>query len=517
MAFIQKQFSLNRKLYVAFIDNEKAFDSVNRSILWSTLLKNGINGKLYKSIMSMYECVKARVRCGSALTEYINCTSGVKQGDICSPVLFSLFINELTTEVIDAGRHGASFSKELLDIFILLLAADVVLIAETVVGLQNQLNILKRASSSLQLKVNLTKSNITVFRKGGYLAATERWFYDGSELAVVNVYKYLGIYFSTRLSFTYSCKCLTSKAKSTLLYVVRKLSLLQNDSLKLLLKIFDIQIQPIFQYGAEIWGLDAAAVQCDKFHQYALKKCLGVSLQTQNDIVYGETDRYPVSLTSAVKCIQYWLKLTRMNNERLPSKAYRMLDDLDERGKNNWVSNVRTKLFTYGFGNVWLSQGVGDSKSFIRCFRERLIDSRWQDWNKHVQTSDRFDLYRLINERHCLPSYISIDLNRRLKIPTTKFRFGVSDIAVHRLRFRHLDDCNLISPLCKGNREDEMHFVLVCPVLRDIREQFIPSKYFNTPSLFKLIMLKSSRHKHTVRQLTLYLHYAFKRRNVYMS
>ena len=83
MAFIQKQFSLNRKLYVAFIDYEKAFDSVNRSILWSALLKNGINSKLYKSIMSMYECVKARVRCGSALTEDINCTSGVKQDDIC--------------------------------------------------------------------------------------------------------------------------------------------------------------------------------------------------------------------------------------------------------------------------------------------------------------------------------------------------------------------------------------------------------------------------------------------------
>ena len=54
-----------------------------------------------------------------------------------------------------------------------------------------------------------------------------------------------------------------------------------------------------------------------------------------------------------------------------------MLVDLNERGKNNWVSNVRTKLSKYGFGNVWLSQAVGDSKSFIRCFRERLIDSRW--------------------------------------------------------------------------------------------------------------------------------------------
>ena len=49
---------------------------------------------------SMYNSVKVRVRSGSKLTDYIKCTVGVKQGDVCSPVLFSLFINELTLEVI---------------------------------------------------------------------------------------------------------------------------------------------------------------------------------------------------------------------------------------------------------------------------------------------------------------------------------------------------------------------------------------------------------------------------------
>ena len=55
----------------------------------------------------MYSNVKARVRCGDKLTDYVNCTAGVKQGDVCSPILFSLFINELALQVIDKGRHGA--------------------------------------------------------------------------------------------------------------------------------------------------------------------------------------------------------------------------------------------------------------------------------------------------------------------------------------------------------------------------------------------------------------------------
>ena len=48
LVLVQKQFSLNRKVYVAFIEF-----SINRKLLWSVLLKNGVNGKLYRCIKSM--------------------------------------------------------------------------------------------------------------------------------------------------------------------------------------------------------------------------------------------------------------------------------------------------------------------------------------------------------------------------------------------------------------------------------------------------------------------------------
>ena len=123
------------------------------------------------------------------MTNYINCTFGVKQGNVWSPVLFSLFINELVLEAVQNGRHGATFINDYFELFILLLADDVVLLSKTVIGLQTQLNSLQRASSSLRLKVNVSKSNIVVFRKGGYLGARGRWTYDSVVLPVVNVYK----------------------------------------------------------------------------------------------------------------------------------------------------------------------------------------------------------------------------------------------------------------------------------------------------------------------------------------
>ena len=134
------------------------------------------------------------------------------------------------------------------------MADDVVLLSETVIGLQTQLNSLQRASSSLQLNVNM--SNIVVFRKGGYLGARERWTYDSVVLPVVNVNKYLGVLFSTKLSFTASCYDLTSKAKNAVLCIMQKLRMLNNNSFELFLKLFDSQVQQslsmVVSYGVLI-------------------------------------------------------------------------------------------------------------------------------------------------------------------------------------------------------------------------------------------------------------------------
>ena len=148
---------------------------------------------------------------------------------------------------------------------------------------------------------------------------------------------------------------------------MQKLRMLNNNSLELFLKLFDSQVQPIAQYGAERWGLDIAAVHCEKVHLFALKKFLGIEMRTSNDLIYGETNSYPLFVNSAVRCIRYWSNLTRMDVSRLPFKAYRMLQELDARGKRNWVSNIRCKLNQFGFGYVWLNQGVEGIDSVFVC------------------------------------------------------------------------------------------------------------------------------------------------------
>ena len=58
----------------------------------------------------------------------------------------------------------------------MLFAEGVVLLSYTVIGLQQQLNILRDTAKKLGLVVNLHKSNVVVFRNGGHIASREKWF-----------------------------------------------------------------------------------------------------------------------------------------------------------------------------------------------------------------------------------------------------------------------------------------------------------------------------------------------------
>ena len=206
-----------------------------------------------------------------------------------------------------------------------------------------------------------------------------------------------------------------------------------------------------------------------------------------------------------------------MEGSRLPRKAYNMLYDLDVKGKENWATKVKGKLNELGLGFVWVNQGVGDIAWFLRDLRKRLLDSRWQDWDSHIIESSRFEMYRQFNSLHCVPTYIIMKMDRHLKFIMTKFRFGISDISVHRLRYKDVSSLELICPLCNGAPETDVHFVFNCPALDEIRNKFIPLKYRNHPSLFRLVLLMSSTHEVIVKQFAIYLYKAFKLRSIYCT
>ena len=294
LALVQKQLLNHFKLYVAFIDFKKAFDLADRQYLWSVLKKNGLTGKMYRAIKSMYTVVKARVRAGSDLTDTLFCPLGVKQGEVTSPILFSFLINELANDIQTSGKHGIRLSPEdVSEILILLFADDVTLLSYSVIGLQKQLNILKDTANRLGLYVNFDKSKIVIFRNGGYISSKEKWSYDGQKLEIVNCYKYLGVIFSSGLTFSYALEDMALRARKAIFCILKLLWTIGDQSPSLFFKLFDCQVQPMLTYGAEVWGLMVDHKIIERIHTFAIKRLLNVSIKTPNALVYAETGRYP--------------------------------------------------------------------------------------------------------------------------------------------------------------------------------------------------------------------------------
>ena len=124
------------------------------------------------------------------------------------------------------------------------------------------------------------------------------------------------------------------------------------DFSTIVLKFFDTQIKPMLLYGSEIWGLQQHT-EIEKVHLFALKKLLNVSPRTPTDLAYGETGRYPLYVVSFISCIKYWLRLTRMDNFKLPKKAYAMKLVLHNNGKMCRVSHISKTFYAFGFGFVF--------------------------------------------------------------------------------------------------------------------------------------------------------------------
>jgi hypothetical protein len=498
------------KVYVAFVDFRKAFDSVNRTKLLNTIYKEGIMGKFFCAIKAMYNSLTSCIRLNGEYSHFFNCPVGVRQGCVLSPTLFSLFINQLANYINENGVHGVQFLPNYLELFILLFADDVALISTTPRGLQNQLDLLKACCDRINLKVNEDKTKIIVFRKGGYLGQRERWFFEGKELEVVNKYCYLGYNFTTMLSFKQGTSQLVAKGKKVVYLLYSAFRKCRDMTPSVFFRIFDAKVQSILLYSAELWGYQR--LDCiEKVHLLACKRFLGVPIKTPNKMVYGELGRYPLYINSAIRSLKYWFRLLQMESNRLPKQAYSMMYVLDQNGKRCWASEIRELLSKMGFYYVWVNQGVNNIDVFLEEFKQRLIGQFAQEWESTVRGKERYILYSLTTDKFHTVEYINDISIYCFRVALTQTRCGVLPINNNMNRYGFNTKASFC-PFCDHQIEDEKHFMFNCPMYNDLRERFLVNKH-----PYQMYNLLKGNHYPTSILVAKYVCYSMKRRQLHLS
>ena len=79
-------------------------------------------------------------------------------------------------------------------------------------GLQTSIDIHRQYCDKWNLTVNISKTKIVVFRKGGRLSQQERWTYNNEEFEIGNTFNYLGVVLSSGGSFIKATSTLSGKA-----------------------------------------------------------------------------------------------------------------------------------------------------------------------------------------------------------------------------------------------------------------------------------------------------------------
>ena len=162
----------------------------------------------------------------------------------------------------------------------------------------------------------------------------------------------------------------------------------------------------------------------------------------------GESGRLPLCCDYFLRSIKYWCKLLMMPPHRYPKQCYIMLRNQDDMGRTNWATAVKSLLYRYGFGLVWLSQDFGNMNLFIMQFKQRLVDCYKQEWSNNVHGSSRCDTYKHFKTILEPEKYLSFEIPHSHIKALARFRCSNHKFAIETGRHNNIPKTDRICAFC---------------------------------------------------------------------
>ena len=235
------QLALDHHLPVdlIFIDFCKAFDTVPHQRLLKKLYHYGIQGNIYNWISSWLTKRQQRVVIKDHNSSYIHVNSGVPQGTVLGPLMFLLYINDITTNISSNIR----------------LFADDCVLYRVIHSeqdhhiLQQDLNLIIQWTVLWQMCLNTDKCAILTCSRS--TSPPEFQYYiNGNTLNRTNQHTYLGVLFHSFMSFSPHINNIASDAVKSLNFVRRNLSKC-DESIKSAAYLG--LIRPKLEYASAVW------------------------------------------------------------------------------------------------------------------------------------------------------------------------------------------------------------------------------------------------------------------------
>lgn len=332
-----------RPLYMCFVDLEKAFDRVPREALWIVLKKAGCPEKLLNIIRQFHENMMVRVRHENNFSDHFPVTSGVKQGCVLAPTLFSIYFASVMRDaartcngfiqissrtdrsIFDLSRFRAKQKVTQTAIMDILYADDVCLMADAAESLQTYVDNLHSSCRKFGLVISTSKTQVLKQPARGCGKDHSDITLDSTALEEVSVFKYLGS--RLRNDNTLASEIPARIAGAANAFGKLKSRVWNSRDLKLQTKllVYKAIILPILLYAAETWCCYKADIkQLDTFHLKCLRSILRIKWQDRipNTEVLRRSKLSGVESLIAKQQLRWSGHVLRMDDSRLPKAVF---------------------------------------------------------------------------------------------------------------------------------------------------------------------------------------------------
>lgn len=402
---IKKAFVNKESLIAVFLDIEKAYDMLWREGLLIKLLRYGVSGRMYSWIKNFLEDRTIQVRVGGAISDVVFVDNGTPQGSVISPVLFNIMINDM---FFDLG-HGSGRSLYADDGVIWVKGRNIPFATGR---MQRELNVVEGWAMKWGFRISVAKSKFVVFSRSRNKWNGSLTLY-GSSIEKVENFKYLGVWFDSKLNWNIHISKVIAKT-SRVLNAMRCLTGFSWGADKsTLLTIYQAMVRSIFDYGCQVYGgaAKSSLKRLDVIQSKALRICCGAFTSTSTSALLIETGEKPLEIRRIQLSLHYW---NRLREKASVCPASSILTDCYEFADNQ----VRSQPF--------VKQCLPWAKDFKLYEMTPVKSSSWGSVPLWLLPSVPFD-FRLHEDKHnediefssdSAMEYIQLNWNSCLQIYT---------------------------------------------------------------------------------------------------
>lgn len=377
-------------MFVCFIDLMKAYDSVDRPLLWKVLARFGVPEKMIAVIRAFHDGMRAAVRIDDELSEEIDITRGLRQGCVLAPLLFNLFFaavlavaverfmsnedvvrdlinikSRFDTDPIDYKQRAGKTkqSKKMLlvrQIWGMLYADDAGIVSKTPESLATMMECITSTCTQFGLTVSEPKTETMHLRTRNEARAAVSVQAAGQNYNQVIRFVYLGGGIDDDADITFELRRRRQRAAGKLkLYCKQAFHPRTGIALKTKMSLLKSEVTEALLYGCETWTLSREHYNLlRQSHHHSLLRCVGFEKKARTDhlLAYHEllerTGCESIEATIIRRRLLWAGKLVRMQDSRLPKAMMfgELVDGKRRRGgqPKNWRHCLSDALDKFG-------------------------------------------------------------------------------------------------------------------------------------------------------------------------